>query len=178
MPLGNSRCESQRDSGPKPSCRVGEATLGSTSQSLPTPTGLQHPIVIGDATPLGLKRFSLSFPKVARASQPWAGGRNPVGIGRKVFGLLSVEKRVWASSCSATCRGAVLLEVLLALALFVAAAAIITASMNASLEGLDRRTEAAREYRAALSQWEHADPRQVPFLNAVRLGLGRVTGTG
>ena len=35
-------------------------------------------------------------------------------------------------------RGAVLLEVLLALALFVAAAAIVTASMNASLEGLDR----------------------------------------
>ena len=35
-------------------------------------------------------------------------------------------------------RGAVLLEVLLALVLFVAAAAIITASMNASLEGLDR----------------------------------------
>ena len=35
-------------------------------------------------------------------------------------------------------RGAVLLEVLLALFLFVAAAAIITASMNASLEGLDR----------------------------------------
>ena len=35
-------------------------------------------------------------------------------------------------------RGAVLLEVLLALVLFVAAAAIITASMNASIEGLDR----------------------------------------
>ena len=35
-------------------------------------------------------------------------------------------------------RGAVLLEVLLALVLFVAAAAIITASLNASLEGLDR----------------------------------------
>ena len=47
-----------------------------------------------------------------------------------------------------------------------------------AFEGLDRRTEAAREYRAALSQWEHADPRQVPFLNEVRLALGRVTGTG
>ena len=35
-------------------------------------------------------------------------------------------------------HGAVLLEVLLALVLFVVAAAIITASMNASLEGLDR----------------------------------------
>ena len=38
----------------------------------------------------------------------------------------------------ATQRAAVLLEVLLALVLFVAAAAIITASMNASMEGLDR----------------------------------------
>ena len=35
-------------------------------------------------------------------------------------------------------QGAVLLEVLLALVLFVGAAAIITASMNASMEGLDR----------------------------------------
>lgn len=47
-----------------------------------------------------------------------------------------------------------------------------------ALEGLDRRTEAAREYRAVLAQWEHADPKQVPFLNEVRLALGRVTGTG
>ena len=32
------------------------------------------------ATPLGLKFSSSQFPKVARASQPWAGGHNPFGI--------------------------------------------------------------------------------------------------
>jgi TolB-like protein len=45
-------------------------------------------------------------------------------------------------------------------------------------EALDRRTEAAREYRAVMMQWEGADPAQVPFLNTVRQALGRVTGTG
>jgi serine/threonine-protein kinase len=45
-------------------------------------------------------------------------------------------------------------------------------------EQLDRRTEAAREYRAALTQWDGADPREVPYLDQVRLALGRVTGTG
>ena len=75
------RRESQRDSVTQPSgCRVGEATLGSPGHSLPTPTGLQHGRVMGDATPLGLKRFSVSFPRVARALQPWARRRNPVGI--------------------------------------------------------------------------------------------------
>ena len=32
------------------------------------------------ATPLGLTMFDGRLPKVARASQPWALGRNPVGI--------------------------------------------------------------------------------------------------
>ena len=73
--------ESQRDSVLQSSGRrVGKATLGSPSQSLPTPTGLQHLVVMADATPLGLKRNSRSAPRVARASQPWAGGRNLVGI--------------------------------------------------------------------------------------------------
>ncbi len=73
--------ESQRDSVTQPSgCRVGEATLGTSSQSLPTPTGLRYTIVIGDATPLGLKKNGNSFPRVARPSQPWANRRNPVGI--------------------------------------------------------------------------------------------------
>jgi eukaryotic-like serine/threonine-protein kinase len=47
-----------------------------------------------------------------------------------------------------------------------------------ALERLDRRAEAAREYRAVLAEWEGADPKVVPFLNEVRLALGRVTGTG
>ena len=81
--------KSQRDSVTQPSgCRVGEATLGLVGHGLPTPTGLQHGRVMVDATPLGLKRFSVSFPRVARASQPWAKRRNPVGIreaGHKFF---------------------------------------------------------------------------------------------
>ena len=35
------------------------------------------------ATPLGLCAIVSSFPRVARASQPWAGGRNPFGIDRQ-----------------------------------------------------------------------------------------------
>ena len=33
------------------------------------------------ATPLGLWGFAAALPRVARSSQPWAGGRNPFGIG-------------------------------------------------------------------------------------------------
>ena len=39
------------------------------------PTGLSN-----GTTPLGLKPFSSRFPRVARASQPWALGQNPFGI--------------------------------------------------------------------------------------------------
>ena len=33
-----------------------------------------------DATPVGLGDSSPGLPRVARSSQPWAGGCNPVGI--------------------------------------------------------------------------------------------------
>jgi len=33
------------------------------------------------ATPVGLSILFGRFPRVARASQPWAGGPNPIGIG-------------------------------------------------------------------------------------------------
>jgi hypothetical protein len=59
-----------------------------------------------------------------------------------------------------------------------AAAGMIRLLRGMALERLERRAEAAREYRAVLAQWEGADPKQVPFLNEVRLALGRVTGTG
>jgi hypothetical protein len=59
-----------------------------------------------------------------------------------------------------------------------AASGMIRMLRGMALERLDRRVEAAREYRAVLVQWEGADPKQVPFLNEVRLALGRVTGTG
>jgi hypothetical protein len=39
------------------------------------------------ATPLGLEMFDGLFPKVARASQPWALGRNPVGIRERTTAL-------------------------------------------------------------------------------------------
>ena len=58
------------------------------------------------------------------------------------------------------------------------AAGMVRMLRGRALEGLDRRTEAAREYRAVLGEWEHADPKQVPYLNEVRLALGRVTGAG
>lgn len=58
------------------------------------------------------------------------------------------------------------------------AAGMVRMLRGMALERLDRRVEAAREYRAVLAEWEHADPKQVPYLNEVRLALGRVTGTG
>lgn len=55
----------------------------------------------GDATPLGLIGVRITCPRVARTSQPWAGGRNPVGIaggprrvgsGRVLCGGIPVER--------------------------------------------------------------------------------------
>jgi hypothetical protein len=49
--------------------------------SVPTPTGLWPPHAQSKATtPLGLAIGSTAFPRVARGSQPWAGGHNPFGI--------------------------------------------------------------------------------------------------
>lgn len=59
-----------------------------------------------------------------------------------------------------------------------AAVGMVRMLRGMAYEGLDRRAEAAREYRALLAQWDGADPKEVPFLNQVRLALGRVTGTG
>ncbi len=56
------------------------ATLGVVEKQVSTPTELSRLRRIEDATPLGLRRIPLRFPKVARASQPWATGRTPVGI--------------------------------------------------------------------------------------------------
>jgi hypothetical protein len=53
--------------------------------SVPTPTGLWPPHAQSKATtPLGLAVGSTTFPRVARGSQPWAGGRNPFGIEARV----------------------------------------------------------------------------------------------
>src|SRR5205807_10654056 len=64
----------------------GTSYPGFVRQTSPTPTGLRpfrFPVsgavgrnLVGVAFPLR------RFPKVARCSQPWAGGHNPVGIAR------------------------------------------------------------------------------------------------
>jgi len=42
--------------------------------------GCGKPLAPSSHNPVGVDRYAPGFPKVARASQPWAGGRNPVGI--------------------------------------------------------------------------------------------------
>ena len=63
-------------------CRAGEATLGRPSLIFfPTPSGLRPSIAPGcAATPLGLMNISIRFPRVARASQPWAERPYPFGV--------------------------------------------------------------------------------------------------
>jgi len=65
------------------------ATLGKSTEEFSTPTGLwliDTDLHAGNAasTPLGLWNFEQRFPRVARSSQPWAGGHNPFGIEDRV----------------------------------------------------------------------------------------------
>jgi len=75
-------CDSSRRSQAKAEER---ATLGKSIDDLSTPKGLR-PIDVnihlrdGVSTPLGLGIFEQRCPRVARSSQPWAGGHNPFGI--------------------------------------------------------------------------------------------------
>ena len=61
-------------------CRVREATLGDMIHYFPQP---QRGCVIPDHAnrhnPVGVDDFPERFPRVARASQPWADRRSPVG---------------------------------------------------------------------------------------------------
>ena len=72
------------------------ATLGLERERAPTPTGLCPVHRDEDTTPLGLTPIRRRFSKVARSepdgptSQPWALGRNPVGI------RFSRESALWA----------------------------------------------------------------------------------
>ena len=73
--------ESQRDSDSQP--KVGRpAALGKRPETMNNPNGVVALSATGTeaATPLGLKILTDAVPKVARASQPWALGRNPFGI--------------------------------------------------------------------------------------------------
>ena len=54
-------------------------TLGKQGRNSPTPTGLRRIRLVG-CNPVGVGIFSGRAPRVARSSQPWAGGRNPFGI--------------------------------------------------------------------------------------------------
>jgi hypothetical protein len=59
--------------------RCNRATLGENVENEHNSEG----VVAGwkfDATPSELRNFLERFPRVARAEQLWAGGRNPVGI--------------------------------------------------------------------------------------------------
>ena len=76
-------CQSQRDFIIQPKgCRVGEATLGKICEWNPTLKGLQHPASRGRGKRCNPFRVDdvRAAPRVARASQPWAGGWNPFGI--------------------------------------------------------------------------------------------------
>jgi len=48
------------------------------------------------ATPLGLRKPRRRQPRVARASQPWAGGHNPVGIARTAAWPRSISRKALA----------------------------------------------------------------------------------
>ena len=55
---------------------------GETVPMRPQPQrGCDHRVVPQATTPLGLRPFRPPLPRVARASQPWALGHNPFGIG-------------------------------------------------------------------------------------------------
>jgi hypothetical protein len=55
----------------------------------------------GGTTPRGLPGPWMRLPKVASpARQPWAGGRNPVGIDRTNRREMNIRSRSWASSWS------------------------------------------------------------------------------
>jgi hypothetical protein len=66
-------------------------------QTTSTLKGLKPRAKNGASTPMGLKIFFGRLPRVARASQPWAGGRNPFGIlgmcFTKIFGFSFVDAK-------------------------------------------------------------------------------------
>ena len=76
--------QSQRDCGLQPRVARNELPWVVVQQTLQPQPGCGH-FVTGDGrgacqNPVGVVIFIGHFPRVARASQPWALGRNPVGI--------------------------------------------------------------------------------------------------
>src|SRR5437870_535945 len=93
--------ESQRDSASKPrvprnelpwviSARAPQLRRSCAVQPKDEMCGIERAANSG-TTPLGLAMFCGCGPRVARSSQPWAGGRNPFGIGAR----FAREKLTW-----------------------------------------------------------------------------------
>jgi hypothetical protein len=69
------------------------ATLGGRSPRETTPTGLCRAGPGSGHNPVGVGTHFPGLPRVARRAQPWAGGRNPVGIQARARGNLRVMER-------------------------------------------------------------------------------------
>ena len=76
------------------------ATLGKGSRQRPTPTGLRREAGTGGRNPVGVGVSWRNSPRVARCSQPWAGGHNPFGIDPE-----ATQATPWARQ-NAECRKA------------------------------------------------------------------------
>jgi hypothetical protein len=62
-------------------CRVREATLGNAFHYFPQPQrGCINHACAGGCNPFRVVKFAGRFPRVARASQPWAKCLYPVGV--------------------------------------------------------------------------------------------------
>jgi hypothetical protein len=65
-------------------CRVREATLGNVFHYFPQPQrGCINRSRADGFNPFRVVEFSERFPRVARASQPWAECRYPVGVNKR-----------------------------------------------------------------------------------------------
>ena len=75
----------------------GTSYPGWLSTMVTTPTGLR-PTISAETQPRWGCSRSVGFPRVARAAQPWAGGRNPFGILRVAFIALVLIAQCLATS--------------------------------------------------------------------------------
>ena len=75
--------ESQRDSGPKPKVARNELPWVNTVRNFPNPIGVVA-ATITEAQPRWGWGIQFCPPRVARSSQPWAGGHNPFGIAEDI----------------------------------------------------------------------------------------------
>ena len=73
--------ESQRDSGAKPRVARNELPWVVTTKNHEPQRGFgREGVGLAGRNPVGVGIYRDGTPRVARSSQPWAGGRNPVGI--------------------------------------------------------------------------------------------------